>query len=428
VEVRRSSACETPKGTYLAYRCGSAGKATVDVLPDVLAGLLRDLTFPKQMRWDAYLDDGKGELVFGRPIRWLLFLYGGRVVPFVIRALEQAQGPTRAGRPLRRGHLRPPVPDDERPRRPRHQGQDFDDYRRGWLENFVILDRSERDVEDRRELDAHARRLGGRGSAARGAVGAAAGSARPGRVPVGRGRHFAPEFLELPEEVLTTTMIHHQHFFPVVDDDPGRLKPAFLAVTNTQPGEARGHRRNAERVLTARLRDARFFWDEPTAGARSSRGSIGSTRAVPQGARELPREGRARRGAGAVDRRRGVRAAARGGRGAAAERAGGCARPTSPPTWCASSPSCRARWAASTRARKGSPRRSGRRSTTTTCRWASRPTRRRPAAQLGAAAVTWAAVSLADKLDTVVGPVRGGRAADRIARSARPAAAGAGRR
>ena len=58
------------------------GKAAVDVLPDVLAGLLRELTFPKPMRWDAMLDDGKGELPFGRPIRWMLFLYGGRVVPF----------------------------------------------------------------------------------------------------------------------------------------------------------------------------------------------------------------------------------------------------------------------------------------------------------------------------------------------------------
>ena len=62
---------QTPKGEYLAYPCASAAKPTVDVLPDVLAGVLRDLTFPKQMRWDAYLDDGKGDLVFARPIRWL---------------------------------------------------------------------------------------------------------------------------------------------------------------------------------------------------------------------------------------------------------------------------------------------------------------------------------------------------------------------
>ena len=71
---------------------------------------------------------------------------------------------------------------------------------------------------------------------------------------------FAREFLTLPEEVLTTTMIHHQHNFPVVDDT-GHLKPAFLVVTNTDADNEKNVARNYERVLAARLRDARFFWD-----------------------------------------------------------------------------------------------------------------------------------------------------------------------
>ena len=76
------------------------GKAAVDVLPDVLGGTLRALTFPKLMHWDAMLDDGRGELLFGRPIRWMLFLYGGRVVPFTIRA--HAGGADRPGPGRRR--------------------------------------------------------------------------------------------------------------------------------------------------------------------------------------------------------------------------------------------------------------------------------------------------------------------------------------
>ena len=63
----------------------------MDVLPDVLGGALRGLTFPKLMHWDAMLDDGRGELLFGRPIRWILFLYGGRVVPFTIARTPAAQ-------------------------------------------------------------------------------------------------------------------------------------------------------------------------------------------------------------------------------------------------------------------------------------------------------------------------------------------------
>src|SRR6185503_16805525 len=153
VEVSALERSQTPKGTYLAYRVHQRGKATVDVIGDVLGGLLRDLTFPKQMRWDAYLEDGKGPLVFARPIRWLLLTYGGRVVPFVIRRTELAQGPAvqdvksgaqtyghrflttsgRAGRAIK--------------------VKTFEDYQARLLENFVILERSERESRIRRELE-----------------------------------------------------------------------------------------------------------------------------------------------------------------------------------------------------------------------------------------------------------------------------------
>src|SRR6476620_6412577 len=84
---------KTDKGEYLAVRKHHRGKSTVDALPELIGGLLRDLTFPKQMHWDAMLEDGKGELVFGRPIRWLLYLYGGRVVPFTIGRVPNVLGP-----------------------------------------------------------------------------------------------------------------------------------------------------------------------------------------------------------------------------------------------------------------------------------------------------------------------------------------------
>ena len=271
VEVGALERSETPKGTYLAYRVHQRGKATVDVLADVMGGLLRDLNFPKQMRWDAYLDDGKGDLVFARPIRWLILLYGGRVVPFVIRRMENAQGPlvqdVRSG-PNTYGHRF--LTTSGRAGRA-IKVKTFDDYQARLLENFVILDRAERESKIRRELETHARRLGGRVS---GLV--AAHSSLLQEVPdlveypsVIAG-HFPVEFLQLPEEVLTTTMIHHQHYFPVVDDE-GKLKPAFLAVTNMQSEKPEIIARNNERVLTARLRDARFFWDEDRKATLESR-------------------------------------------------------------------------------------------------------------------------------------------------------------
>ncbi len=251
---------ETPKGVYLGVRKHQRGKAAVDVLPSVMAGVLRGLSFPKLMRWDAVLDDGRGELPFGRPIRWLLFLYGGRVVPFGISRTAAAQGPlvqdissgavtyghrflTMSGRPGRAIKVK-----------------HFDDYKKRLGENFVVLERSERHNRIARELDAEARRRGGRlGSAfmSHGLVDEVADLVEYPAVVSGT---YAQEFLALPEEVLTTTMIHHQHFFPLTDDH-GTLMPVFLAVLNTEPEAPAVIARNMERVLTARLRDARFFFD-----------------------------------------------------------------------------------------------------------------------------------------------------------------------
>jgi glycyl-tRNA synthetase beta chain len=250
---------ETAKGTYLAARKHHRGKSTVDVLPELLGGLLRDLAFPKQMHWDAMLEDGKGELVFGRPIRWLLYLYGGRVVPFTIARTANAAGPQvqevttgavtyghrflatsgRAGRSVK--------------------VRTFDEYRSKLPEHFVILEHTERRGRIGRELETKARKLGGRVSLRDHAalVDEVADLVEYPGVVAG---FYPREFLELPHEVLTTTLVHHQHYFPVVGDS-GELKEAFLAVVNTQPEDERLIAKYAERVVVSRLRDAKFFWD-----------------------------------------------------------------------------------------------------------------------------------------------------------------------
>jgi len=261
VDVAALEQIETPKGKYLAFRKKQRGKTAVDVLPDILAGTLRALTFPKLMRWDATLDDGKGELLFGRPIRWLLFLYGGRVVPYSIGRAASAQTGqvqdvatgavtyghrflTTSGRAGRAIKVR-----------------SFDEYRARLLENFVILERAERHNKIARELDAKAQRLQGRVSrVVHGESGLLQEVPDLVEYPSVVGGTFALEFLDLPAEVLTTTLIHHQHYFPIESDD-GKLKNAFLAVINTEPDNERTIARNAERVVTARLRDARFFWE-----------------------------------------------------------------------------------------------------------------------------------------------------------------------
>jgi glycyl-tRNA synthetase beta chain len=249
----------TDKGEYLAARKHIRGKSTVDALPELLGSLLRDLAFPKAMHWDAMLEDGKGELVFGRPIRWLLYLYGGRVVPFTIGRTPNAAGTqvqevttgavtyghrflATSGRPGRSIKVRT-----------------FDEYRARLPEHFVILDHAQRRDRIARELEAKARKLGGRVHLREQAdlLDEVADLVEFPGVVAG---FFERGFLQLPQEVLVTTLVHHQHYFPVLDE-AGQLKEAFLAVVNTQPSDERLIAKNAERVVTARLRDAKFFWD-----------------------------------------------------------------------------------------------------------------------------------------------------------------------
>jgi glycyl-tRNA synthetase beta chain len=261
VDISALERVTTPKGTYLAYRRRQRGKAAAEVLPQVLGGTLRSLSFPKLMHWDALLEDGRDELMFGRPIRWILFLYGGRVVPFSIARSPGAQTGqvqevtsgavtyghrflTTSGRAGRAIKVR-----------------SFDEYRARLLENFVILERAERHNKIARELDAKAQRLQGRVSrVVHGESGLIDEVPDLVEYPSVIAGTFAVEFLDLPEEVLTTTLIHHQHYFPVESED-GKLKNAFLAVINTEPDNERTIARNAERVVAARLRDARFFWE-----------------------------------------------------------------------------------------------------------------------------------------------------------------------
>ena len=249
----------TAKGEYLAYQKRVRGRSAVDALPDLLTALLRDLTFPKQMHWDAQLDDGRGELLFGRPIRWLLFLYGGRVVPYTIGRTAAAMGSQvqeiesgaltyghrflatsgRAGRSIK--------------------VRSFDEYEARLAEHFVVLSHDERRDRIGRDLETHARRLGGRVHLKEHAalIEEVADLVEYPGVVAG---FYDRGFLALPAEVLATTLVHHQHYFPVVNDS-GQLKEAFLAVVNTQPRDERLIAKNAERVVTARLRDAKFFWE-----------------------------------------------------------------------------------------------------------------------------------------------------------------------
>ncbi len=396
VPVAALTRVATPKGEYLACRTHEPGRAAVEVLPAVLAAVLRDLSFPKPMRWDAALDDGRGELPFGRPIRWLLFLYAGRTVPFVIRRTAPA------GEALREirsgattiGHRF--LARDGRPGRP-VRVRNFAEYRRALARRFVVLDRGERAARLARQLDAAARRVGG-------AVAPASApllAVLPDLVefPTVVAGRFDEAFLRLPPEVLATTMIHHQHYVPVVGAG-GRLAPVFLAVLNTRPADREAVVANAQRVLAARLRDAAFFWESDRRVRLEARldrletvrfhQALGSYREKAERVAALA-EWIVREAFGRADQ------------AAVARRAGLLAKADLTTEMVGEFPELQGTMGGIYAREDGEPEEVWKAVYHHYLPVGIEPQAPPAAADLGAAAVTWAAVSLADKLDTIVG-------------------------
>ena len=253
----RLGAVETPRGQYLGIRQVVPGEPAIRILPGILEDALRALPLPKAMNWDASI--GERPFAFARPIRWIIGLFGDEVIPFRIEVTGGT--PVVAGN-CSYGHRARTAVAGESPGAP-FRVDSLGSLVEGLRSRYVVLDGKER--RDRL-LAAIGRCEAEAGESAE--VGTAADVHRdlveiPGAV-LGR---FPDEFLSLPKEIRDTVLVHHQKFFPFP------TSPSFVAVTNL-PDDPEGHvRRGAGRVVVARLRDARFFWDEdrkvPLAESRS---------------------------------------------------------------------------------------------------------------------------------------------------------------
>ena len=236
---------------YLFHLKKTAGRAAGEVLPAVIGALLRGLAFPKRMSWDAWLDDGKGAFPFGRPIRWMVAALDGAVVPFAIHGLVAgAKGDpiVQAGR-VTYGHRFLPRGTAGRP----IEVKALADVQAKLRDAFVLLDPEARGARIREGL---------------GAAGVPAGADHHGLVDEWRYLAEYPtvvagtipaEFHELPREVLETVLVHHQKYVPIVEG--GRVV-RFAALTNTDAAASAAIVQGMERVVVARLRDAAFFFRE----------------------------------------------------------------------------------------------------------------------------------------------------------------------
>jgi glycyl-tRNA synthetase beta chain len=242
---------KAPDDIYVFLTKRTPGRPSGGVLADVIAAALRGVSFPKRMSWDAWLDDGKGAFPFGRPIRWLVALLDGQVVPFTIfGAAAGARGePIVRSGDASYGHRFLPRGLAGAPFRVRS----YADLERGLRERCVLLDPAGREVRIAQGL---AQATAGSSPAGDGLVAEWRDLVEHPSVVIGR---IPAEFHSLPAEVLETVLEHHQKYLPLAEGD---VVSRFAAVTDGDGASAATIVRGMERVVVARLRDAAFFLAE----------------------------------------------------------------------------------------------------------------------------------------------------------------------
>ena len=231
---------DTPKGPYLMAVEDIKGEETRKLLPPLLESLIRETVFPKSMRW------ADTSLSFARPIQWLLALYAGEVLPLALESIP-------CGRESRGHRFHAPEP---------FTVNGIDEYLQELPKRFVLpspTQRREMVVSGVRQVVAE--QVPVAGAQAEFHEGLLATVTNLVEHPYPVCGQFDEKFLQVPAEAIITSMRENQKYFPVKDSQ-GALLPYFVAINNTnikdQKLAASGH----ERVLRARLEDALFFFNE----------------------------------------------------------------------------------------------------------------------------------------------------------------------
>ncbi len=229
----------TPKGEYIFAVKRETGRQTATLLPRLFSDLIGGLSFPKSMKWNAT------GVRFARPIRWLTALYGGKVVPMQwggIKAGNRTWGHRFLGSGSPQGLV----------------VKDWASYVSALERNVVIPEQDKRLALILAQLTRLAASAGGRLHRDEALLEQAVFTVECPHAIAGS---FNPQYLTLPKEIPMTAMTEHQGFFPLVNKT-GSLVPQFLSVINMKAPGMRLIQKGNERVLAARLADARFYFEE----------------------------------------------------------------------------------------------------------------------------------------------------------------------
>ena len=240
IRPEETSIVEKPKGEYVCFKKVEAGRSAADLLPQILPAWIVGLPFPKSMRW------GVLDIRFARPIRWIASLYGRKPVVFEVGDVKSS--------PTTRGHrfLGDPHP---------IRIASVEEYRAALWNNGVVLDAEERRRRILEQARGLAGEVGGRIIEEEGLIQTLVFITE---YPVAIRGAFDESFLSLPKEVLIAPMKDHQKYFAMERAEGSGLLPHFVAIANVEAPDMLPVRRGNEKVLKARLEDAKFFFEEDT--------------------------------------------------------------------------------------------------------------------------------------------------------------------
>jgi len=237
VNVETLEVISREKGDYLCVRRVEEGEATISLLPGLLRDILLNIPFPKSMRWSD------GEVRFARPIHWILALYGSEVIDFEFGGIKSGENTC--------GH-RFVAPD-------LFPVDGYASYLDRLREASVIVDPDERRRMILNGVEKAADSVGGKWKTDNDLLEEVTFLTEYPIVLLGR---FDEEYLALPPEVLVAAMREHQRYFSLEEPEAtGRLMAYFIVVSNTPSADPEVVVRGNERVLRARLADARFFFE-----------------------------------------------------------------------------------------------------------------------------------------------------------------------
>lgn len=245
-EINALKMIETEKGSWFSFQTQERGKPIAEIIPPILKSVLANLPANKTMRWADKTES------FVRPVHWIVLLHGDTILPFEAFGINSNR--------LSYGHRI-------------HGKNPFSiatatDYEQNLNEQFVIADFDKRKAKIKQQIHAAATQMNGEAILEEDLLDEVCGLTE---WPTAYVAHFSERYLAIPKEALISAMQKHQRCFAIQDPTSKKLLPCFILISNLELAQPKNIIHGNERVMNARLSDAKFFYEQDILSSLESR-------------------------------------------------------------------------------------------------------------------------------------------------------------